>query len=215
MLLHRHEHSCYTVMLWTACSLSLLSNLVVLATFLLYLVLFQQTMWCNVYWCPISCMHTWILFPIVYGFVWPLYIICKFKLNYYLQFCDQSDPVPVMKLISNLWWIDVIFVTKVMTNLWPFYIKRWRWQISLCDDLNMYSMTILNLWCQLPRHWWRHRHVICQRGVQQTMTKTKQQLWPNRIVTKSLTALTATSVSQADVKLWRKQGIIYDQKHLS
>jgi hypothetical protein len=46
------------------------------------------------------------------------------------------------------------------------------------------------------------------------MTKTKQ-LWPNRIVTKSLTVLTATSVSQADVKLWRKQGIIYDQKHLS
>jgi hypothetical protein len=44
-----------------------------------------------------------------YGFVWPLYIICKFKLNYYLQFCDyylqlydRCDPVPVMKLISNL-----------------------------------------------------------------------------------------------------------------
>jgi hypothetical protein len=49
--------------------------------------------WCNVYMCPISCMHTWILFPIVYGFVWPLYIICKLKWNYYLQLCDQSDHV--------------------------------------------------------------------------------------------------------------------------
>jgi hypothetical protein len=93
-------------------------------------------MWCYVYWCPINCMHTWILFPIVYVFMWPLYIICKFKLNYYLQFYGHCDPVPVTKLISNLWRIDVIFVTKVMANLWPFYIKSWRWKISFCDNIN-------------------------------------------------------------------------------
>jgi hypothetical protein len=110
MLLHRHEHSCCIVKLSTACSLSLLSN------FESHLVLFQQTMWFYVYWCPISCMNTWILFTIIYGFVWPLYFICKFKLNYYLQFCEHCDPVPVTKLISKLWRIDVIFVTKVMVN---------------------------------------------------------------------------------------------------
>jgi hypothetical protein len=115
-------------------------------------------MWCYVYWCPISCMHTWILFPIIYGFVWPLYIICNFKLNYYLQFCDHYDLVPMTKLISNLWRIDVIFVTKVMPNLWPFYIKRWRWQISFCDDINLSSMTIPKSWRRLPRHWWHQRH---------------------------------------------------------
>jgi hypothetical protein len=71
---------------------------------------------------------------------WPLYIICKFKLNYYLQFCDHCDPIPVTKLISNLWRIDVIFVTKVMANLWPFQkvmmanIILWWYKLVFSDD---------------------------------------------------------------------------------
>jgi hypothetical protein len=69
--------------------------------------------------------------------------------------------VPVTKLISKLWWIDVIFVTKVMETLWPFYIKRWRWQITFCDDFNLSSMKFPNRWRQLPRHWWRQSHDSC------------------------------------------------------
>jgi hypothetical protein len=176
MLLHRHEHSCCIVKLSTACSLSLLSN------FESHLVLFQQTMWCYVYWCPISCMNTWILFPIVYVFVWPLYFICKFKLNYYLQFCDHCDPVPMTKLISKLWWIDVIFVTKVMENLWPFYIKRWRWQITFYDDFNLSSMTFPNRWRHLPRHWWRQihvsSHVIADVSATSEANTVNGRLWP-------------------------------------
>jgi hypothetical protein len=109
-------------------------------------------------------------------------------------------------------------VTKIMTNLWPFYIKRWRWQIPFCDDINLSSMTIPKRWRQLPHHCWRHRHGSCHIFADVSTTSDANavngRLWRKRIVTKSLMALTATSVSQADVKLWRKQGIIYDKKNV-
>jgi hypothetical protein len=145
--------------------------------------------------------------------------------------------VSVTKLLSNLWPKDVIFVTKVLANQWPYYIKPWQCQIPIRDDLNMTSMMVARWWSQQPCHWWRHSHVICQRGIRQPMTNTRLHLWRNRIVTlqqrhhplsrrtgdrdekgssqNALTALTVTSVSQADVKLWWKQGIIYDHKYSS
>jgi hypothetical protein len=182
-------------------------------------------------------MHTGILDANLMELCAHYSINCNFLLYYYFQTCDQMHGVSVTKLLSNLWPKDVIFVTKVLANQWPYYIKLWQCQIPICDDLNMTSMTVARWWSQQPRHWWCHNLVICQRGIRQPMTNTRLHLWRNRIVTllqqrhplskqtkdcdekgssqNALTALTATSVSQADVKLWRKQGIIYDQKHSS
>jgi hypothetical protein len=177
-------------------------------------------------------MHTGILDANLMELCAHYSINCKFLLYYYFQTCDQMHGVSVTKLLSNLWPKDVIFVTKVLANQWPYYIKPWQCQIP-----NMTSMTVTRWWSQQPRHWWRHSLIICQRGIRQPMTNTRLHLWRNRIVIllqrrhplsrrtgdcdekgssqNALTALTATSVSQADVKLWRKQGIIYDHKHSS
>jgi hypothetical protein len=128
-------------------------------------------------------MHTWILDANLMELCAHYSINCKYILYYYFQIYDQMDGVSVTKLFSNLWPRDVIFVTKVMANQWPYYIKPWQCQIPFYDDLNMTSMTIPRWWSQQPRHWWRHRLVICQRGIRQAMTNTRLHLWRNRIVT--------------------------------
>jgi hypothetical protein len=182
-------------------------------------------------------MHTGILDANLMQLCAHSSINCKFLLYYYFQTSEQMHGVSVTNLLSNLWPKDVIFVTKVLANLWPYCIKAWQCQIPICDDLIITSMTVARWWSQQPRHWWRHILVICQRGIHHPMTNTRLHLWRNRIVTplqrrhplsrrtedcdekissqSALTALTAASVSPADVKLWRKHGIIYDQNKSS
>jgi hypothetical protein len=207
MLLHWHEHSCCTVMLWTACSLrysvtrSCEQLLIIFGTvstnYVMLCVLVSNQLYAHlntisnrIWICVAIIYHLRIQIKLLSAILWPLWS-CT---------CE--------KLISKLWWIDVMFVTKVMVNLWPFYIKRWQWQITFCDDINLSSMTIPKWWHQLPRHWWRQRHVSCHVIADVSATSDANavngRLWRKRIVTKWLTALTATSVSQADVKLWRK-----------
>jgi hypothetical protein len=117
-----------------------------------------------------------------------------------------------MKLISNLWRIDVIFVTKLMANLWLFYIKRWRWQISFFDDINLSSTTIpksyvscyvinditatsaaTSLLTSPPRH------LPAWHTAGYDQHKTTSVTKPDRHTT-----VTSPSVSQADGRLWRK-----------
>jgi hypothetical protein len=156
-----------------------------------------------------------LLFPNQWANAWCICHQSTFKsVTKRCYICDQSAGKSVTILYQS--------VTMPNTNMW-------RFKHYIYDGCKMMS--------QQPRHWWRHNLVICQRGIRHPMTNTRLHLWRIWIVTplqrrhplsrrtedcdekispqNALTVLTAASVSPADMKLWRKHGIIYDQNKSS
>jgi hypothetical protein len=105
----------------------------------------------------------------------------------------------------------------------------WRFKHDIYDDSKMMISAAMSLMTSLPRHlpachtagYDQHKTTSVTKPDRHTtvtspsVNQANGRLWRKQIVTKSLTALAVTSRSQADVKLWQKQGIIYDQKRSS
>jgi hypothetical protein len=90
-----------------------------------------------------------------------------------------------------------------MANLWPFYIKRWRWQMSFCDDINLSSMTIPKRWRQLPHYWWRQHQVIADISTPSHANAVNGRLWPkHRNICDQIWSSHLTNTVNGTVRRW-------------
>jgi NAD-dependent SIR2 family protein deacetylase len=153
-------------------------------------------------------IHIILLFPKLWPNGWCICDQTIFKsVTKRCYICDQS--------------VTILYQTMTMPNT-----ILWRFKHDIYDDSKMMISVATSLITSPPRHlpaWHtagydQHKTTSVTKPDRHTsvtassISQADGRLWRKRIVTKSLTA---TSVSQADVKLWRKQGTIYDQKRLS
>jgi hypothetical protein len=148
---------------------------------------------------------------------------------YYNCFCDQTIFKSVTKRCYICYQSDGKSVTILNQTVTMPNTILWRFKHDIYDDSKMMISAATSLMTSPPRHlsaWHtagydQHKTTFvtkpdCHTTIMSpSVSQVDWRLWRKRIVTKSLTALTATLVSQAGVKLWRKQGIIYDQKRSS
>jgi hypothetical protein len=191
MLLHRHEHSCCTVMLWTACSLcysvtrSCEQLLIIFGTVSTNYVmpcvpvsnqLYAQlnTISNRIWICVAIIYHLQIQIKLLSAIPWPLWS-CT---------CD--------KLISKLWWLMLFCDQSNGKSVTVLYQKvtmknnfLWRHKLIFYDDSKTMTSAATSLMtstpCQLPCHCWRQCHVRCKRRYREIMTKKDRHKITNNI----------------------------------